>query len=278
MILDKNLAQRILSALFYVGFIFLGTLVNKYFFTLMLITFAALCLYELIRILKYESNLSILITVGLVCLLFYLYISKFFLLQTSFKFSMVNLLTILLFILASITILFFDDELHTDQGKIIFTTIYIGLPFSLAFTIPTIVDETKISTEILLIFCLIWLSDTAAFFIGKLFGKRKLASKISKKKTVEGFLGGIICVVISGYLIQNYMNFGVKGNWAIIGLIIAITAPIGDLVESKIKRTFNVKDSSNLLPGHGGFLDRLDSFIFCIPFLFLYFIFALKFN
>ncbi len=277
--LDKNnnLKLRIFSAFFYVGFILLGTLVNKYLFIAMLFLFLCFCLYETTNILKFETASSKWIAASLTGLVFYLYCSKFLESHISYRLELVNILPIIAFILATITILFYSNELSNDQAKIIFVTIYLGIPFSLAFTIPTILIDNKVSFEVLLIFCLIWVSDSVAYFVGRFFGKRKLAPKISENKTIEGFLGGIAGVLILGYIIQNHLDLPIKGNWLFIALIVSIASPIGDLVESKIKRVFDVKDSSNLIPGHGGFLDRLDSFIFCIPFVYLYYIFALKF-
>lgn len=84
--------------------------------------------------------------------------------------------------------------------------------------------------------------------------------------------GGIVFTILTGFLIKKYFGENLHGNWMIIGLIVAALGPIGDLTESKLKRFFNVKDSSNLIPGHGGFLDRLDSFIFVVPFVYLYYL------
>ena len=274
---NKNLKLRIFSAIFYVGFILAGTLINKYLFISLLFVFLGFCLYEMMNILKIESFSSKLITIGLSALVFYLYCSKFLLEQVSYRLELSNILPIVAFLIATITILFYSDELNNDQAKIIFSTIYLAIPFSIAFTIPTILVDNKISYEILLIFVMIWISDSAAYFVGRFFGKRKLAPKISENKTIEGFLGGVVGVIITGYIIENIFHLPIKGNWIALSIVVAITSPIGDLVESKLKRVFEVKDSSNLIPGHGGFLDRLDSFIFCIPFVYVYFIFALKF-
>ena len=104
-----------------------------------------------------------------------------------------------------------------------------------------------------------------------MFGKHKMAPKISPKKTWEGFAGGVICTLILGFFIEQKMP-ELRGNWIIVGLLVSIFAPLGDLVESQLKRTFGVKDSGNIIPGHGGVLDRLDSFILCAPVIYLYFI------
>jgi phosphatidate cytidylyltransferase len=110
-------------------------------------------------------------------------------------------------------------------------------------------------------------NDTGAFFIGRLTGKHKLAPTISEGKTREGAIGGLICAVLGAVIIATVLNlispFDFK-YWQIVlvGLIIGLFAQLGDLVESLLKRNMGVKESGNLLPGHGGILDRFDSLIF----------------
>jgi phosphatidate cytidylyltransferase len=98
-----------------------------------------------------------------------------------------------------------------------------------------------------------------------------MAPKISPKKTWEGFAGGVFFTLILGYFIEQKFP-ELRGNWMVIGFLVSVFAPIGDLVESQLKRTFGVKDSGNIIPGHGGVLDRLDSFIIAAPVVYLYFI------
>jgi len=120
---------------------------------------------------------------------------------------------------------------------------------------------------------LIWVNDSFAFIVGKNFGKRKLFVSVSPKKTIEGFIGGFICALITAYIISdsplNSTNFSLI-NWFIIAAIVSIIGTIGDLVESKLKRQANIKDSGTIMPGHGGILDRLDSLLFAAPFVYLY--------
>ena len=143
----------------------------------------------------------------------------------------------------------------------------IALVFIASFTY----SEKHFGWETFVLFTLIWSSDGFAYFAGRMFGKHKMAPKISPKKTWEGFAGGVICTLILGFFIEQNMP-ELRGNWIIIGLLVSVFAPLGDLVESQLKRTFGVKDSGNIIPGHGGVLDRLDSFILCAPVVYLYFI------
>jgi len=124
---------------------------------------------------------------------------------------------------------------------------------------------------ILLVLFIIWATDSGAYFIGKKWGKRKLAPKISPNKTWEGTIGGILVALIVAFLFQQTEPLFEKSrNLVFYTLLISITGVIGDLVESAIKRHFNVKDSGKILPGHGGIFDRFDSLI--LVFFMLYII------
>ena len=109
----------------------------------------------------------------------------------------------------------------------------------------------------------IWLADGGAFFIGRSIGRHKLSPRVSPKKTWEGYLGGIVVGVIATALLAAGWHLRVPAitmeKGALIGLAVSVLAPMGDLGESMLKRQFGFKDSSNLLPGHGGFMDRIDS-------------------
>ena len=120
-------------------------------------------------------------------------------------------------------------------------------------------------------FILIWTNDTFAYIVGKSIGKHKLFEKISPKKTFEGFFGGLIFSVLIAVIVAKYYFDNGFIYWIITAIIISVFGTIGDLVESKFKRVANVKDSGNIMPGHGGLLDRLDSIIFVSPFLFLFY-------
>ncbi len=116
----------------------------------------------------------------------------------------------------------------------------------------------------------IWANDTFAYFVGSLIGKHKLFERISPKKTWEGFFGGAIGAIAVGWIISTQWKIVDTKDWLIISAIIVIFATLGDLIESMLKRNMGVKDSGNILPGHGGFLDRFDALIFSIPFVTAY--------
>ena len=117
----------------------------------------------------------------------------------------------------------------------------------------------------MLIMPVAWLADTGAFFIGSRLGKHRIAPRLSPKKSWEGYIGGIVTGILTGILL-SYL-WGLRSpditisRGLVVGIVLSVLPTLGDLGESMLKRQFGVKDSSNLLPGHGGFLDRIDSWI-----------------
>ncbi|MEO6683697.1 MAG: phosphatidate cytidylyltransferase [Ginsengibacter sp.] len=116
----------------------------------------------------------------------------------------------------------------------------------------------------------IWINDTMAYITGSLIGKTPFSS-ISPKKTVEGTVGGIILSVLIVTILGSILGYYSWFHWLMISLISSVAGTLGDLLESKLKRKAGVKDSGNILPGHGGFLDRFDSLLVAIPFVFVYY-------
>lgn len=117
---------------------------------------------------------------------------------------------------------------------------------------------------------LIWISDSAAYVFGVNFGKRPLLKSVSPKKSIEGFLGGIIFSIILSLIFNFYINTDFSlFQWLIIGVLTSVLGTLGDLVQSQFKREAGVKDSGKWLPGHGGLYDRMDSIIFAAPFIYL---------
>lgn len=129
---------------------------------------------------------------------------------------------------------------------------------------------------VVMMFSAILLTDIGAYYAGRHLGKHKLAPVVSPNKTIEGSIGGAICAVLGSLVIGYFI--GLEWYWSVIaGFLCTVFAQIGDLCESLIKRDAGVKDSGDTLPGHGGFLDRTDSFIFTIPVMYYfckYFIFS----
>ncbi len=153
--------------------------------------------------------------------------------------------------------------------RYLLVTFYISSSFVFLLLIPC-ATETYEPYIILGSFILVWVNDSFAYLTGKNFGRQKLFERISPKKTVEGFLGGLLFSCIASYFIAKFTETLSFSSWLILAIIISSIGTIGDLIQSKFKRQANVKDSGSILPGHGGIFDRLDSMIFSAPFIYLF--------
>ncbi|MBT2621735.1 MULTISPECIES: phosphatidate cytidylyltransferase [Chryseobacterium] len=285
--MDKNLIQRTISGIVYVAIIILCVtplgaqlinsispdLVKQQYLYYGLITFLMVVgSWECVKIMKFGKGYEKWIVFPVVMIIFYMFSKRYFYHDFFFDFRLSEILALSLIAIAVVTLFKYPTELYFDSGKLIFTVIYVALPFSFALGLPKYSSyDDKFSLEVLFLFILIWSSDTFAYLTGKFFGKHKMAPKISPKKTWEGYAGGVILTLVLSYFIEKYQH-DLRGNWMVVGFLVASFAPLGDLVESQLKRNFGVKDSGNIIPGHGGVLDRLDSFLICVPVVYLYFI------
>lgn len=286
--MDKNFFQRSLSGLVYVLVIaicttpvgaylfssFLPEVKQQYLFYGLITFFFAVGIFECVRIMKFDNGIYKWLVFPIAAFIYYTFTKRFFYHGFFFNVNLSEMLSLALIPIAAITLFKFPKELYFENGKLIFTVVYLALPFGFALGLPkfSMLDPEKTFTlEVFMLFVLIWSSDTFAYLTGKFFGKHKMAPKISPKKTWEGFAGGVVLTLVLGFFVEQYFP-ELRGNWMIVGLLVSIFAPLGDLVESQLKRSFAVKDSGNIIPGHGGVLDRLDSFIICAPVVYLYFI------
>ncbi len=141
--------------------------------------------------------------------------------------------------------------------------------FYILIPIYAVVRLRFIDSDILFwMFAIIWTSDIFGFFIGKAYGGKKLAPSISPGKTWAGFYGALVGSAIIGFL-SAFMFIGSAIFFIVISVVLSVSSQLGDLLESKFKRIFGVKDSGNIIPGHGGVLDRLDGMMFAAPLLLL---------
>jgi phosphatidate cytidylyltransferase len=190
------------------------------------------------------------------------------------------LIAVLFMLVVPVVELFKKDVVlpFTDIAHTLLPIFWIGVPFALAGVTFTILGHAEI---VLALFILIWASDTFAYCAGSLFGKHKLFERISPKKTWEGTIISAVltCTLAVGLSFASFFKHGLLDSSTILGnvlawigfaLIVIVSGTFGDLIESMFKRSYGVKDSGNIMPGHGGMLDRFDSFFLAMPFGFIY--------
>ena len=157
----------------------------------------------------------------------------------------------------------------------IFGVIYVALPLSL-LTFLAFDKNNQYNYNLTLgMFILVWLSDVGGYIVGVNFGKHKFFERISPKKTWEGVAGSLILCITGSFFLYLFLPIMNIYVWVLFGVLVFLGSVIGDLIESKLKRSANIKDSGNILPGHGGILDRFDSVLFVIPIVYIFKFFIL---
>lgn len=258
-----NLLKRGISGLIY-SVLFISAIVySKESYSILIAIFGYICIWEFLRLINFKNILPYLLFSGLLSLSF-----------LSFDLS-VAIKTVLVFsILGSLSLLInlYSKTPHRYSNlfqKLFITIKYLLLPFCFLILLPLVNGIYQYSI-ILSLVIFIWVNDSFAFLVGKNFGKRKLFETISPKKTIEGFIGGVFFTIISAIVLSYFIDFLPMIHWIVIAIIASVLGTIGDLVESKFKRQAGIKDSGTIMPGHGGLLDRLDSLLFVVPFVYLY--------
>ncbi|MEL0537736.1 phosphatidate cytidylyltransferase [Staphylococcus debuckii] len=172
-------------------------------------------------------------------------------------------LIIMSFVILSYTVMSKNRFSFIDAAFCLMSVAYVGIGFMYLY-------ETREAglAFILFAFLVVWTTDTGAYLFGRSFGKHKLWPVISPNKTIEGFIGGVLSSLLVPLVMQFFVDFDFN-IWIIllVTVILSMFGQLGDLVESGFKRHFGVKDSGKILPGHGGILDRFDSFMFVLPLL-----------
>ena len=260
----RYLAQAVITALGLLGLVVICYLLGRTAFFILAVTVVLLALFELMDALRQRGHRPS-ITFGVLCgfgMMFAAYLER-----PAFIGVVIAATLFGSFLLA------LRPERGptpaTDAAWVVFGVVWIGGGGAGATSILMI--EPQDGTFLLIAtFLTIACGDIAAFFIGTRFGKRKLAPSISPGKSWEGFVAGIFGSLAGGALFAGLLFDLSLAAGLGIGAIVALLAPAGDLVESLVKRELGIKDSGRLLPGHGGFLDRLDAIIFCCPVVYLF--------
>lgn len=173
-------------------------------------------------------------------------------------------------VLLLITELYHLDKRAVDHISVtVMGLFYVIIPFAMVNTLAFITG--KFQWEIPLgFFIILWGNDTAAYFTGRFLGRHKLYERVSPNKTWEGLFGGVAIAIAGGYVLSKYFLSLEETEWMVVAAIIAVFANLGDLFESHLKRSYGVKDSGNIIPGHGGVLDRFDGLLIALPMVIFY--------
>lgn len=269
----SGLITRVITAVFFVVIMLGGIYGGPYPFVLLFASITGLCLWEFLTLTLREiddQRDKIRRFIGLILgLMPFVLVSldKLGLIHTSKDFVLLSV-----FLFFPLIFLSFIYELFTASKRpfanLAYLTLgifYIGIPFAM---LPFLAFEGNDfqSNTIFGLLLLTWANDTGAYLVGSKIGKTPLFPRISPKKTWEGSLSGVLVTFLVAYLLSLWFTEHSALAWLILGGIVAVFGSIGDLVESMLKRSENIKDSGTLLPGHGGFLDRFDAFIFLLPF------------
>lgn len=268
----QGIRRRLTTAVIFVCIMVAGHYTGEYTFSLLFLVIAAGCLWEFFGLTldlhtrrdKIRKILGVLLG-----LLPFVLVTVLSLSDIGDPETFVSIAS-LLFAPFVFTIFIYELYSHSKEpfaniAYMILGLFYIGVPFALVDFIAFDGDEFK-ARIVLGLLVLTWVNDTGAYVTGSLIGKTPLFPRISPNKTWEGSSGGVVVTLVFGYLLSLVFDEIPLSQWLGLGVIVAIFGGLGDLVESMLKRSVNVKDSGNLLPGHGGLLDRFDAFIFVVPF------------
>ncbi|MBK1442615.1 phosphatidate cytidylyltransferase [Parapedobacter sp. ISTM3] len=254
---------RAITALFFVLVVLGSILWSVYLFTIFFIMLSTYCLQEFYRIVADETgkpNRWVGILLGV--LAFGLYAAHY----------LAGLSMAYLLLTAPLIAIVFIVSLYQKRAKpfadIAYTllgVVYIVLPFVSFYTLGFTATEAYDYRLPLGFMLILWGNDTGAYLVGRYFGKHLLFERISPKKTWEGLAGGVGLALITSLVMANYFTLLPTWQWVGVALIISIFGTYGDLVESMLKRSQQVKDSGSVLPGHGGLLDRFDGLLLAAP-------------
>ncbi len=247
---------RIITAVLGIPIVFFAVYQGGIIFNSLLFLISVLAFNEYLKIVKLSNTLYNLLSV--------VFAAALILFSTDFLISI-----LLAFLVSSIYIRVYNFKNLTLKDLAL---LFLGLLYThgILFLLKEIRNNDSGILLILYILIITWVTDSGAYFTGRALGKRKLAPNISPKKSIEGLIGGTALAVLVIILLNSYYPIGNMIYVALFALFGSLISVVGDLFESAIKREYEVKDSGNILPGHGGILDRIDSLLFLIPVAYLF--------
>ena len=257
----KELYIRGISGLLYVALILGSVFIDQFIYTLVILIFSILAIIEFQRLVAHKSYMP----VAIVILLFY----NFFQSKIETPYLKYPLVSVFMAHIFLIYWLFSNKSIQLGYlSKTLLTLLYLGLGCFFIIALGGNADVFQ-PQNILLFFVLIWTNNSFAYLVGRKLGQKPLFPRVSPKKTWEGLIGGLIFTFITSYIFQNFYPEQSMGYYITLALLTSVLATFGDLIQSQFKRYAKVKDSGSLIPGHGGFFDRMDSAIFVAPWFYL---------
>tara|TARA_R110001632_G_scaffold92864_8_gene198175 strand:- start:21 stop:824 length:804 start_codon:yes stop_codon:yes gene_type:complete len=260
----REVIIRALSGLLYVALLLLAIFSLENVYLILFLVFGVFTLYEFLKLVEIKSYLPYLLLLAATAVFCYFKLSQ----EATLLFLALTI-TVNLYLIKNL--IRPSERYITLSQKYGYTLFYIigGIVFTIL--LPSYQGEYT-SYLVASVFALIWINDTFAFIVGKSIGKHKLLERISPKKTIEGFLGGLVFACIASFFIYEFTGLLNLGLWITVAVTTSVFGTLGDLIQSQLKRQAGVKDSGQLMPGHGGIFDRLDSIIFASPFIYLFLI------
>lgn len=265
----NNLLKRSLTGLVFVIVVVGAIVINKWFFLILFLGIIVLGMNEFYNLVS-KKNISAQKISGIIIGVS-VFVSNYFYAQTVVDYKIFFVLILLIVSVFIIELYRKKENPFLNIAYTIIAVVYIAIPFSLVNYIVFLNSSIIYNFHLLLGFLLLtWLYDSFAYVFGVSFGKHRLFERISPKKSWEGFFGGMLMSILSAYLISIIFKDIEFVQWLIVSLIASIFGTFGDLTESMLKRSVNIKDSGNILPGHGGILDRFDAVLLSLPIFFIY--------
>ena len=269
----KNLLLRALTGTVYVSLVVAGILIKSDLFFLLFGTLMALSLYEFYGLIGASKKASVNPYFNSLAGIL-LFFPTYFYLKGAVGADFFILYPLYLTAVFVAELYRKKEDPLQNLAYTFLGQIYIALPFTLLNLLAFQADGTGgmqyYPMLVLALFVFIWINDTGAYLVGVTIGKHRLFERISPKKSWEGFFGGLIFTALSSLAFYHFEPEIPYYHWIGIAVVVVIFGTWGDLVESLMKRTLNVKDSGNALPGHGGFLDRFDSLLLAVYGMFFY--------
>lgn len=272
----KTIITRTISGLVFIILIIGSIFLGPFTFGFVFLVFLVLGMMELLNMIKIAgynpATVPVIVTAILIYDVVLLYIWGYF------PVSWVAAGVPLLFLIFIFELYRKSDTPIQNIGLGFLAVFYVAIPFALMnfFFYPGMDTSVPVKGILMGFFFIIWVNDTFAYLTGMAIGKHKLFERISPKKTIEGSLGGFVFGLAAAYILSLIFSELNLYEWLGLAAVIMIFGTFGDLVESMFKRSTNIKDSGNIMPGHGGILDRFDSVLMASPFVFVYLMIVLN--